>query len=163
MKNPFKHLKHTGLFLFLFAICSYPAFAFEPQAVVLPRVEVIIPGVTRTITVEQNDVCPEGIDKMVIVAIGYGGVEIQMTQPPETAQENNFLRLNAVGISSAGIVPVRKFGKTVGTLTASIATGDERLPFGIVWVSSWVSSSENDPPFEYQLVITTSLDLYSEF
>ena len=162
MKNPFKHLKRTGLLLSLFAISSYPAFAFEPHALVLPRVEVIIPGVTRTITVTQDDEYPQGIDQMVIVAIGYGGITIDMT-PSETLQEGNLLMLTGVGISSAGIVPVLKFVKTDGTLTASILTGDERLPFGLVWLSSWVNASAYDPPYEYELAITPSLDLYSEF
>jgi hypothetical protein len=153
MKNPDKYLKHTRFLLFLLVISNYQAFAFEPQAFVLPHLEIIIPGVTRTITVTQEDLYPQGIYQMAIVTIGYGGITIAMI-PSETLQEGSLLMLEGMGISSSGIVPVLKFGKTDGTLTASVETGSERSPLGFVWLSSWVYSTAYDPPFEYQLSIT---------
>ena len=70
--------------------------------------------------------------------------------------------MTGMGISSAGIVPILKFGVVDVTLTAGIEIGNAQLPFGIIWLSSWTHSTTHDPPYEYVLDITASLGFNNE-
>jgi len=49
------------------------------------------------------------------------------------------LVLSGVAISSAGVIPFVRFGRTRVNLNAAIEIGSEAFPYGIIWLSSWIS------------------------
>ena len=124
------------------------AFAFETESL-MP--EILIPGVIRTIEITQNYKFPQDFSQLMILAIGYGPLVITLYQKEPV--EEDFLVLTGVGVSAAGVIPVFKFGITQVVLTASVEIGNERSPYGLVWLSSWVSSSANDPPYNYTMTL----------
>ena len=162
MKKLCCHLIYLGLIVTLGFSSGNHASAFETQALVLPRVELITPGMSRTINITQDYRFPQGVNQLVILALGYGGITITMQQSPDTAHEGDVLMMTGMGISSAGIVPVFKFGVVNVTLTAAVEIGSAQSPFGIIWLSSWTNSTTNDPPYEYELDLTSSLGFNNE-
>ena len=149
MKKVLSHLVSGFVILSVFIFISWPAFAFETEAL-MPRIEILTPGMTRTIKITQNYNFPQDFSQILIVAVGYGPLWITLSGNTE----GDLLILTGVGISSAGIVPIFKFGITRVTLTESVEIGDERSPYGLLWISSWVYSFINDPPYDYTLTLS---------
>ena len=136
---------------------GYPLCAFEVKPLALPRFEVLIPGKTRIIEVEQQLDYPQDFSQILILAIGYGGVRISMGQDEGDTVDNMFV-LTGVGISSAGRMPFYKFGRTGVRLEASIEIGSEGSPFGIIWVSSWINPPlPESPDNQYTLTLSSFL------
>lgn len=138
-----------------------PAAEIEPHAAT--QVEVLMPGILeRTIEITQSSSYPEGVSYLLIIVLGYGGISITWDQTPSEGQSNfldGTLFLTGVGISAAGIIPVLKFGKTPITMKDVVTIGTEGLPFGIIWLASWVDSP-NEPPYDYELQLSASLTFY---
>jgi len=84
------------------------------------------------------------------VAVGYGPLWITLRGD----SEGDLLILTGVGISSAGIVPVFKSGITMVSLTESVEIGDERSPYGLLWILIWINSTANDPPYSCTLSLS---------
>jgi hypothetical protein len=136
---------------------AYPLCAFEVKPLALPRFEILMPGKTRTITIEQQLNYPQDFNQILIMAIGYGGVSISIAKE-EGDTVDNMLVLTGIGISPAGIIPFYKFGRTGLILDASIEIGNEGFPFGIIWVSSWINPPLPEPPDnQYMLILSSFL------
>ena len=149
------------LFIAVFTGHPVPAVEIEPHAAT--QVEVLMPGVLeRTIEISQSSSYPQGVSYFLIIVLGYGGITITWDQTPSEG-ESNFLDgtlfLTGVGISAAGIIPVLKFGKAPIKMKDVVTIGTEGLPFGIIWLASWVDSP-NDPPYNYELEFAASLTFY---
>jgi len=149
MKKVLIYLAHSWVILSILVFSSCPGFAFETEAL-MPRIEILAPGMTRTIKITQDYNFPQDFSQFLIVAIGYGPLWITLRGDTE----GDLLILTGVGISSAGIVPVFKFGKTMVTLTESVEIGDERSPYGLLWILSWIYSTVNDPPYSCTLSLS---------
>ena len=134
----------------VFSIC--PTFAFETEALVIPRLEILMPGVARTIEITQDYKFPQDFNQLLIISIGYGPLGITLYQKEPI--EGGSLVLTGVGVSAAGVIPVFKFGVTQVTLNESVEVGNERSPYGLLWISSWINSSLDDPPYSYTMTIT---------
>ena len=139
------------MILSILVFSSNPTFAFETEALVLPRVEILIPGVTRTIEITQDYKFPQDLNQIVILALGYGPLAITLYQKEPI--EGGSLVLTGVSVSAAGVIPVLKFGVTQVTLNASVEIGNECSPYGLLWISSWINSSLDDPPYSYTMTI----------
>ena len=150
MKKALSYLTRSWLILSILVFSSWPAFAIETDTVI-PRIEILIPGMTRTIEITQNYKFPRDSSQFLIFIIGYGGVSITLRK---VDTEGDTLFLTGVGISSAGIEPVFKFGTTGVTLTAMVRIGQKQSPYGLLWISSWLNSSADDPPYNYSLVLS---------
>ena len=124
-------------------IIASPAFtttiasAFETTAVI-PRFELMTPGVTRYFTITQFNDYPQDFSFFLIMVIGYGPLSITLTSPDAT--EGDLLVISGVGISPAGIQPFLKFGRANVTLQVVPEIGTERNPYGIVWFSTRIAS-----------------------
>ncbi len=129
---------------------NYPVFAFEEEAL-MPRVEIITPGMTRTIEISQNYSPPQDFGHFLILVLGYGGLSITLRK---IDTEGDILFLTGAGISPAGIAPVFKFGITEVTLREAVEIGNERFPYGLLWILSWVDSPVHNPPYHYTLVLS---------
>ncbi len=138
MKKAMRNLKQFFVILSILLFSSYPALAFETEGFI-PQIEIITKGMTRTIEISQSNVFPQNFSQFLLVAVGYGPLKISLAK---TDPEGDFVFLTGVGISSAGIVPVFRFGVTKVTLTESVEIGNERSPYGLLWILSWVSSVE---------------------
>jgi len=147
MKKALSYLTRSWLILSILVFSSWPTFAIETDTVI-PRIEILIPGMTRTIEITQNYKFPRDSSQFLIFIIGYGGVSITLRK---VDTEGDTLFLTGVGISSAGIEPVFKFGTTGVTLTAMVRIGQKQSPYGLLWISSWLDSSADDPPYNYSL------------
>lgn len=150
MKKVIVHSTLRGLILAILIFGSGLAFAFEAEAS-MTHVEIIIPGTTRTIEIIQNYNFPLDIGDFLIFVVGYGGVSITLRK---VDTEGDLLIFAGLGISSAGVVPFLKFGITEVALTEAVEIGDQYLPYGLLWISSWVDSSLHSPPYHYTLVLS---------
>ena len=150
MKRALRYLTKSLVILSVLIFC--PAFDFETEAQLLPRVEILVPGVTRTIEITQDNKPPQDFSQLLRVALGYGPLTITLYQNEPT--EGGFLVLTGMAISSAGVMPVFKFGAAQVMLMASVEIGDERSPYGLLWISSWINSSLEDPPYIYSLQLS---------
>lgn len=150
MKKLLSHLIPNGMILSILFFNSCPTSAFETEAL-LPRIEILIPGMTRTVEITQNYTFPQDFSNFLIIVVGYGGVSITLRK---IDNEGDLLILVGLGISSVGIIPVFKFGVTEVTLTEAVEIGDERSPYGLLWILSWVESTVNNPPYHYTLVLS---------
>ena len=117
----------------------------------MPRVEIITPGMTRTIEISQNYSSPQDFGHFLILVLGYGGLSITLRK---IDTEGDLLFLTGAGISTAGIVPIFKFGITEVTLREAVEIGNERSPYGLLWILSWVDSPVHNPPYHYTLVLS---------
>ena len=125
-------------------------FALETEELI-PRIEILTPGMTRTVEITQNYDFPQDFANFLILVVGYGGVSITLRK---VDTEGDLLVLAGLGISSVGIVPVFKFGITEVILTEAVEIGDQRSPYGLLWVVSWVDSQMNNTPSHYTLVLS---------
>jgi len=150
MKKLLSHLIPNGMILSILFFSSCPTSAFETEAL-MPRIEILIPGMTRTVEITQNYTFPQDFGNFLILVAGYGGVSITLRK---IDNEGDLLILVGLGISSVGIIPVFKFGVTEVTLTEAVEIGDERSPYGLLWILSWVESTVNNPPYHYTLVLS---------
>ena len=117
----------------------------------MPRMEILIPGMNRTLEITQNYHFPQDLSNLLIVVVGYGGISINVRK---IDTEGDLLMLMGIGISPGGIVPVFKFGITEVTLTEAVEIGDKSSPYGILWIASWVDSSIHNPPYHYTLSLS---------
>ena len=152
MKRVLIRLTFSLMVSSILVFSSCPIFAFETEALVLPRVEILIPGVVRTIEITQDYKFPQEFNQIVILALGYGPLGLTLYQKEPI--EGGSLVLTGVGVSAAGVIPIFKFGVTQVTLKASVEIGNERSPYGLLWIASWINSSVNDPPYSYTMTIT---------
>ena len=128
--------------LILTVAFTYPATAFETNALT-PHIEVLTPGVTRTITITQYADFPQDFSPFIVFLIGYGPFKISLSKDESVGDR---LKMNGVGISPAGIVPFYKSGKEDVDLVVSVEIGNERSPYGMVLFSSWVSGTVIQEP-----------------
>ena len=150
MKNAYRKIIPGWGILSLIFLCSYPALAFETEALI-PHLEVIIPGMTRTLEITQSYDFPQDFNNLFLVVLGYGGLSITLRK---VDTEGDLLTMAGLGISPAGIVPMFKFGTTQVTLSEAIEIGSEYSPYGIAWIVSWVESPHHTPPYHYTLILS---------
>lgn len=150
MKRILGHLIPNWIIVYSMVFIGTPAFAFKPEAV-MPRVEILTPGMTRTVEITQNYKFPRDYDNLLILVLGYGGVSITLRK---IDTEGDTLILTGLGISSAGIAPFFKFGITEITLTKAVEIGDQHIPYGWLWIASWVDTPATEPPYYYTLVLS---------
>jgi len=124
--------------ILVFGIC--PAFALETDALV-PSIEILTPGMGRSITITQNYNFPQGSSQFLVLLIGSGVVGISLSKYDT---EGDLLVMTGAGISSAGIIPFFKWGKTGVYLDVGIEIGDKSTPYGLVWFSSWLDKPDDE-------------------
>lgn len=150
MKKVLSYLINGWVILSIIVFSSSLSFAFETEALI-PSIEIFTPGMTRTMEITQNYKFPQDSSQFLILAIGYGGLSITLRKVDTVG---DLLVLTGLGISSAGIVPIFRFGITEVTLTEAVEIGSEGSPFGLLWITSWVDSPTNDPPYNYTLILS---------
>jgi hypothetical protein len=128
--------------LLLLAICP-PASSSEIETLATGSIELLIPGTTRNLTVTQENDFPLGVNQMLIFVTGYGGVSITLSKQDT---EGDLLVLSGVALSSARVIPFIRFGRTRVNLNAAIEIGSEGFPFGLIWLSSWISPPLPEAP-----------------
>ena len=149
------HLTARGVIVcVLFFLSASLAPASEPEGWI-PGIEILIPGMSRSITVIQEQDFPSDFGHFVVLALGYGPLRIGLTSSTLDTEKNStpggLLVLTGVGISSAGIAPLLKFGQKGDTLSAYVEIGNENSPCGVVWISCWVYPLVNAVPYAYTL------------
>jgi hypothetical protein len=150
MKKVLRHLTHSWIILSILVFSICPVFAFETEALI-PRVEILTPGMTRRIEISQNDNFPQDFSQFLILLVGNGPLSITLSK---FDTEGDLLFLIGLGISFAGIEHVFKFGMTAVTLTKSLEIGNERSPYGLLWILSWVDPAVDNPPYNYTLTLS---------
>ena len=127
----------TVLCLTIFTLS--PTYGFQPTAID-PKVEVLTPGVRRDFTITQYNNFPQDFTFFLVVLIGYGPVQITMSSSEEETTEGALLVINGWAVSSAGTIPIIKFGRSRVSLVVGVEIGSERYPIGIMWFSSRIAS-----------------------
>ena len=149
----------NSLIVFAVLVCAgNPAPAAEIEPLANNYVVLLMPGISRNVNITQESETPQGTGNTLILVLGYGGVEITWSEINN--DDGDLLFLSGLGFSSAGIIPVMKFGRTPISIKASVEIGTAGFPFGLIWISSSVSSTANDPPYTYQLRLTSTLTFY---
>jgi len=144
------HLTYSWIILCILIFNSSPTFAGEKKSL-LPRIEILTPGMTRSIEITQDANFPLDSSQFLVVLLGYSFVTISMYK---NDTEGDLLVLTGVGISSAGIVPFLKFGVTATSLAVSIEIGKESSPYGLLLFSTWIDEPEDEPYNRYNLTLS---------
>jgi hypothetical protein len=147
MKRVISLLTRRWIFLLTLIFISSSNFAFETEALI-PRIEILTPGTTRTMEITQHYDFPQDFGSFLILVVGYGGVSITLRK---VDTEGDLLILAGLGISFAGVVPFLKFGITEVTLTEAVEIGNQYSPYGLLWILSWVDLPASNPPYYYTL------------
>ena len=150
MEKLLNHLKQSWLIVAVLFFASCPTFALENNALI-SNIEILTPGMNRNMTITQDYRYPRDYNQSLLLLIGYGGVSITVSKGDPVG---DLLVLTGIGISSAGIIPFLKFGRTSVSLSEAIEIGDERAPYGLLWFSSWLDSPIDDPPYSYSLSLS---------
>ena len=148
------------LIVFAALMCfANPGRAAEIEPLQKNHFVLLMPGITRTVNIIQDSDFPTGISNTLVLALGYGGVSIEWSE--SNNDDGDLLVLSGVSLSSAGIIPFVKFGRTPIQIRASIEIGTAGFPFGLIWISSSVRSTVTDPSHSYQLRLTANLTFYN--
>ncbi len=118
------------------------ASALETTALV-PNIEILTPGVTRTITVTQTANFPQDFSPFIVFIIGYGPLKISLSKDEAVGDR---LKMSGVGISPAGVIPLYKSGKAGVNLIVTVEIGNEQYPYGMALFSSWVTGAVIQEP-----------------
>ena len=76
-----------------------------------------------------------------------------MSSSEDETNEGNLLVLNGWALSSAGAIPIIKFGRSRVVLEVGVEIGNEFYPSGIMWFSSWIAG-----PIEEELKYDISIE-----
>ena len=154
MKKVRSHVTVCAVMLSLLFFGGFSAYASEPSGLV-PRIELITPGITRIIDITQAQKFPGEFSHFLILILGHGKFTINMSSISNDAEgkviPGDQLVFAGIGISSAGVIPFFKYGVTHVLLKESIEIGNESFPFGVVWFICWMDSTENEPVPKYKL------------
>ena len=150
MKKAFITLTLGCMITFVFFSIWCPTYAYEINALT-PRSAVLISGVTQEIDITQHNDFPQDFSMFTVVLIGYGPVRISVSKE-ETA--GDLLVITGVGISSAGIRPFFKFGRTNVNLEVTVEIGSELSPFGLLLFSSWMTQPADEPDNTYTITLS---------
>jgi hypothetical protein len=143
-------IKYAWILLSVMVIFCGHAYGQEPLALI-PRLEILTPGMTRDIWITQEAPFPQGVSQFVVLLIGSGPLSIKVTSGE--GSEGDLLALSGIGISSAGLIPFFKWGYTAVAFNVGIKIGDDRFPYGMLLLSCWLG--EPEAPFNtYRLTIS---------
>jgi len=154
MKKVLRYITVCWMMVSILVFSVSPAEALATNIDLIPRIEVLTPGVYRTFDIALRPDSPFEFNQFLILTLGYGTLSITLTK---TDTVGDFIMLTGLGISSAGILPVFKFGITKVQLQESIDLGTEAFPYGVLWMAIWVNSTETEevPPYllDYKLTL----------
>ena len=131
----------------LIGICLQVA-AYETDDSTL-QTEILTKGVNRTITVQGNNY-PEDFSQFLVVVLGAGVVDVTLSKQDT---QGDLIGFTGMGISALGVFPFFRAGVTGVSMTEGVYTGTRNSPFGLLWITTWIISSDGVPPFEYTLVL----------
>ena len=95
MKKALCYLTHSLIILAVQVLSSYTILAFETKAQgLIPRIEILMSGMTKTIEINQNEKFPQDFGHFIILAIGYGPLSITLIN---TETEEGSLVLTGTG------------------------------------------------------------------
>jgi hypothetical protein len=143
-------IKYAWMLLSIIVTYCGQAYGQEPLALI-PRLEILTPGMTRTIPITQEAPFPQGASQVAVFLIGSGPLSIRLTSG--TGSEGDLLVLSGFGISSAGFIPFFKWGYTAVAFNVGIKIGDDRFPYGMLLFSCWLAEPEA-PYNTYNLTIS---------
>jgi hypothetical protein len=149
MKKIRSVIKHGGVLLSILVMISGYCFGQEPMAGIT-RLEILTPGMIRSIPITQESPFPQGMSQFVVILIGTGDLTVSIST--EEVAEDKLLVLFGFGVSSAGFFPFLKRGYTEVSYNVGIEIGDERHPYGMVIFSCWLKDPEE--PSTYNLTIS---------
>jgi len=142
-------IKYAWMLLSVIVMISGQALGQEPLALI-PRLETLTPGMTRSITITQEAPFPQGVSQFAVLLIGSGPASITLTSGQGSV--GDLMVLSGVGISSAGLIPFLKWGYTAVTFQVGIKIGDDRFPYGMLLFSCWLGAPE-EPYNTYKLTV----------
>jgi len=129
---------------------SGSAFGQEPAALI-PRLEILTPGMTRDIAITQEAPFPQGVSQFVVLLIGSGPASISLESA--VGSEGDLLVLSGAGFSSAGFIPFFKWGYSAVSFDVGIQIGNDRFPYGMLLISCWLAEPPEEPYNTYSLTI----------
>ena len=137
----------SKILLVIIILISTP---YSSSGVIIPQIEIITAGMERTIYIQSGNY-PEDFSQFIVFILGYGTLNIKLSKEDTEGDKITFM---GIAISPAGIIPFYKSGKTAVTLMTTVTTGTKQRPLGLVWFTTWISSSsEEEPPYNYTLTL----------
>jgi hypothetical protein len=142
--------KSMILFLALLAVC-FASISHAADAGTF-NVQVLLPGVTKSIEIRQQQVLPLGCPQFFIFTIGSGMLGLSVVKN-DVAGDTIFM---AGFVSNGGrIVPVRRIGTSTGMVDQVIEIKGDDNTISFCWILCGVAASQNVPI--YSSVLRLSL------
>lgn len=117
-----------------------PASAFN--------VQVLLPGMTKIIELEQQQTLPLGCPQFFIFTVGSGILGISVKKD-DVAGDTIFM----TGYVSTGgrLIPLRRIGSSTGMIDQIVELEGSSTALGFAWIWCGVAASQNIPLYSSQL------------
>jgi hypothetical protein len=145
LKNKLSHIP-AFLIAFNLIILTSPAAGADTNS--LFNLRIILPGMTETITINQEGLFPLGTPHFFINVLGTGTLGISLRKHDVSG---DILFMAGLAQSEAGTFPIYRVGVSKGMVDQIVEIGDANKPFGFVWLYCGVMFSDNNPIYTYDL------------
>jgi len=112
---------------------------------------VVVPGMTRSVDIRQDALLPLGCPQFFIFVLGSGTLGISVVKD-DTAGDTIFMM--GFAASSAGTFPLYRAGISKGMIDQIVEIGDDRQPYGFIWLWCGVALSNNTPGYNVGLRVS---------
>jgi len=141
-------MNRTFIIVLLAAITlstATPSSAAEAGAF---NVQVLLPGMTKTIELEQQQTLPLGCPQFFVFTVG-GGMLGMSVKKDDVAGDTVFM----TGFVSTGgkIIPIRRIGMSNGMIDQIVELEGDSGTIGFAWIWCGVAASQNVPLYHSQL------------
>jgi hypothetical protein len=144
----FMHMKRTFIFFFLTAISICTACRSYAAETKIFNVQVLLPGMTKTIELEQQQTLPLGCPHFFVFTIGGGMLGISLKKD-DIAGDTIFM----TGLVSTGgrLIPISRIGSSNGMIDQIVELQGNADTVGFAWIWCGVAVSQNIPNYNSQL------------
>jgi hypothetical protein len=112
------------------------------------NLQVLLPGMTKTIEMEQQQTLPLGCPQFFVLTVGSGILGISVKKD-DVAGDTIFM----TGFVSTGgkIIPIRRIGSSKGMIDQIVELEGSATALGFAWIWCGVAASQNVPLYSSQL------------
>jgi hypothetical protein len=115
------------------------------------NVQFLLPGMTKTIELKQQQTLPLGCPQFFVFTIGGGILGISVKKD-DVAGDTIFM----TGFVSTGgrLIPIRRIGSSTGMIDQIVELEGSATALGFAWIWCGVAASQNIPLYSSQLRIS---------
>jgi hypothetical protein len=136
------------MIIFLAAIALCTANISSAADIGTFNVQALLPGMTKTIELEQQQTLPFGCPQFFIFTIGSGILGISVKKDDA---EGDTIFMTGFVSTGGRLIPIKRIGSSVGMIDQIVEMEGTSTTLGFAWVWCGVAASQNVPIYRSQL------------